>query len=303
MESRLTDAGAAELRQRLRLGAMATERRIVAAGIDTVVLECGQGPPLVLLHGPGGFAEAWVEVMPALAAANSVVAPDLPGHGVSGGADSLDAGRLLAWLGDVIDRTCAQQPVILGHLTGGALAARFALDHPEGVARLVLVDTLGLAPFEPVPAFGEAIGRFYADPTEHSYDDLMEYCSYDADAVRRRLGETWRHIAAYAVDRLRSPAVAAAAMALISEFSAEIPKTTLARIAVPTALIWGRHDLATPLRVAETASRALGWPLRVIEDAADEPSLDQPEAFVAALQGLTNGDGLRRVGDRIEQTS
>jgi pimeloyl-ACP methyl ester carboxylesterase len=46
----------------------------------------------------------------------------------------------------------------------------------------------------------------------------------------------------------------------------------------------GRHDLATRLRVAEAASARHDWPLHVIEDCADDPPLEQPEAFVAALR-------------------
>ena len=55
-------------------------------------------------------------------------------------------------------------------------------------------------------------------------------------------------------------------------------------IAVPTTLIWGRHDLATRLSIAEAASARYGWPLHVIENAADDPPIEQPEAFVRALR-------------------
>jgi pimeloyl-ACP methyl ester carboxylesterase len=62
-----------------------------------------------------------------------------------------------------------------------------------------------------------------------------------------------------------------------------IPPAELARIAVPTTLIWGRHDLASRPRVAKAASARYGWPLHVIEDAADDPARDRPEAFLRAL--------------------
>jgi pimeloyl-ACP methyl ester carboxylesterase len=58
----------------------------------------------------------------------------------------------------------------------------------------------------------------------------------------------------------------------------------LARIRVPTSLIWGRRDLATSLAVAEAASARYGWPLQVIEEAGDDPATDQPERFVEALR-------------------
>ena len=63
-----------------------------------------------------------------------------------------------------------------------------------------------------------------------------------------------------------------------------IPANVLSSISVPTTLIWGRHDMATPLSVAEAASRAFGWPLHVVENAADDPAFEQPEAFVAVLE-------------------
>jgi pimeloyl-ACP methyl ester carboxylesterase len=290
----VTDATVERLRQRLRAGTAITSRQIEPARIDTAVLECGEGSPLLLLHGPAEFAEAWIEVIPSLATTHRVVAPDLPGHGTSGGIESLDTEGVLAWLGAVIELTCEGPPVLIGRVLGGAIAARFAVEHGERIAQLVLVDALGLAPFEPAPQFGEAIVRYFGEPTEQTYDGLMRYCSYDFNALRRELGETWEHLAAYALDRGRSPGVLAAAEALMGQFALEIPRTTLARINVPTTLIWGRHDLATPLRVAESASRALGWPLCVIEDAADEPSLDQPAAFIDAVRAAIEHAATRR---------
>jgi pimeloyl-ACP methyl ester carboxylesterase len=63
----------------------------------------------------------------------------------------------------------------------------------------------------------------------------------------------------------------------------------LERITVPTTLIWGRHDLQVRLRVAEAASARYGWPLHVIEDAADDPAVEQPEAFLDALEAALAG--------------
>ena len=68
-----------------------------------------------------------------------------------------------------------------------------------------------------------------------------------------------------------------------------IAPADLARIAVPTTLIWGRHDLATRLAVAEAASERYGWPLHVVEGAADDPAVEQPEAFVRALSDRARG--------------
>jgi pimeloyl-ACP methyl ester carboxylesterase len=62
-----------------------------------------------------------------------------------------------------------------------------------------------------------------------------------------------------------------------------IPVADLESISTPTELVWGRDDRANRLRIAEAASDRFGWPLHVIDDAADDPPMEQPDAFVAAL--------------------
>lgn len=277
-------------RARLLAGTAIAERQIEAGGVATAVLECGAGPPVVLLHGPVEAAIASRDTIVGLAGSNLVVAPDLPGHGESGTPAELDRERTLAWLDDVITATCAVPPVVVGRVLGGAIAIRYCLEHPSNVSRLVLVDTLGLAPFQPAPPFAEALQGFLADPAARTHDRLMEYCAHDFDRVRTRLGDRWTAIAEYAVDRARVPSTLEAAMALMAEFGmAEIGESELAGVRVPTTLIWGRYDLATPLRVAEAAGRAFGWPLHVIDDAADDPGLEQPEAFLEVLRAVIEG--------------
>jgi pimeloyl-ACP methyl ester carboxylesterase len=191
---------------------------------------------------------------------------------------------VLRWLDELIAQTCPAPPVLVGQTIGGAIAARFAASNGRRLAGLVLVDTLGLAPFAPEPRFGIALHRFLAGPTQRSYERLMDFCMFDLDRVRARLGPRWEPYAAYAVELAGDAGVQAAFGSLIGQFATPIPPEDLAGIDVPTTLIWGRHDLATPLRVAEAASARYGWPLHVVEDAGDEPPLDQPEAFLDVLQ-------------------
>ena len=85
------------------------------------------------------------------------------------------------------------------------------------------------------------------------------------------MGERWKPFAAYNVDRARTPSRGGLDAGTLRAFVVPaIAPEVLARIAVPTTLIWGRHDLATPLTVAEAASARYGWPLHVIEDAGDD---------------------------------
>ena len=262
------------------------ERRLELAGVSTAVLEGGDGPPLILLHGPGASAAHWLRVLPDLVATHHVIAPDLPGLGASEvGGGALDAARVLAWLGELIDSSCPSPPTLVGYALGGAIAARFAAAHGDRLSRHVLVDAFGLTAFDPAPAFGLALHGFLAQPSEQTHDELWRHCALDLDGLRRRMDGRWEPFRAANVELARTPSVQVALGALMEQFGGPpITPAELARIAVPTSLIWGRHDLATRLEVAEAASDRYGWPLQVIEDCADDPPIEQPEAFVAALR-------------------
>jgi pimeloyl-ACP methyl ester carboxylesterase len=109
--------------------------------------------------------------------------------------------------------------------------------------------------------------------------------------MRDRLGERWAWLRAYNLDRARTPGLGTAQQSLMEQLGIPaIPAADLARIALPTTLIWGRHDLATPLSVAEAASARYGWPLHVIERAADDPPLEQPDAFLEVLRVALGGN-------------
>ena len=273
-------------RQALLTGLPVAERRLDLAGASTAVLEGGDGPPIVLLHGAGEFAATWIRVIPELVPAHRVIAPDLPGHGASQPAgEPPDAERVIAWLGELIERTCPSPPALVGHLLGGAIAARFAIEHPDRLGRLVLVDTYGLGRFWPTPLYALAMLAFAARPAEGTQERLFRQCMVDLDGLREQLGERGQLLEAYALDRAREPAMNAALKHLMPQLGLRaIPPAELARIAVPTTLIWGRHDRQVRLGLAEAASTRYGWPLHVIEQAADDPAFEQPEAFLQALR-------------------
>lgn len=272
-------------RERLLAGVPVQERRIRLAGVDTAVLEGGDGPPMILLHGPGEFAPRWFSVLPGLVGTHRVIAPDLPGHGASalGGAE-LDAELVLRWLGELIEQTCASPPIVVGHLLGGSIAARFASGREDTISQLVLVDTFGLKKLRPAPTFALALIRFIARPSESSYERFMGQCLFDRDASRERMGGSWDALRDYALDRARAAEVKASMRVLMREVGVgAVPSEELAALEVPISLIWGRHDRANRVGVAEAASARYGWPLTVIENAADDPPLEQPDTFVEVL--------------------
>jgi pimeloyl-ACP methyl ester carboxylesterase len=90
------------MRERLLAGLPVEERRLQLNGVSTSVLEGGDGPPIVLLHGPGEHGAKWLRVIPSLVTTNRVIAPDLPGHGASEGPSApLDADRMIEWVDDL----------------------------------------------------------------------------------------------------------------------------------------------------------------------------------------------------------
>jgi pimeloyl-ACP methyl ester carboxylesterase len=271
-------------RERVLAAAPVTERRIELAGLSTAVLEAGEGPPMLLLHGPGAYAAGWLPVIPALSAEHRVVAPDLPGHGATAAGEALDAAQVLSWLDALVDQTCPTPPVVVGQLTGGAIAARFAAATPDRLRALVLVVPFGLAPFAATPAFGAALTGYLTDPTGQSHDTLWRHCVRDLDDVSSRLGERWNAMRAYNLALARTPAVAGAFQTLFALFAAQpIEEDVLGRITVPTTLIWGRDDTIVPVSVGEAASARYGWPIRVLENTGNEPAIEDPAAFVKAV--------------------
>ena len=277
-------------RQRLVDSLPITERQVSAAEMDTEVWEGGDGPPILFLQGE--FAVVWMRVIPELVATNRVIVPDLPGLGEPAppaGPFGLDS--LLEWLDDLVTLTCASPPVVVGKGAGGALAARFAVDHSDRLAGLVLVDSHGLGRYRPPPAMALSFLRVLVRPTERSLErSFRAYCFTDLDTVRSDAGPQWEWLTSYALDRFRTPQVRAAMRRLMPRLSKAIPPEDLDRITAPTTLIWGRHDVGVPLEVAEAAAARHGWELHIIDDARDDPALEQPAAFLSALRAAA---GLR----------
>jgi pimeloyl-ACP methyl ester carboxylesterase len=282
----MRDSSGAYARQQLLSGLPVTERRLQLAGVSTAVLEGGDGPPIVLLQGE--FAAVWMRVIPDLVTTHRVIAPDLPGLGASELLDGPPgASAVVTWLDQLIEQTCAVPPVLVGKGVGGALAARFASNHADRIDQLVLVDTLGLDRFRPPPGMAVSFLGVMMRPTERGLQrGFRNYCFADFDGVRAEMGERYEWMAAYALDRFRTPGVKAAMRRLRRQLSSAIPSEQLARIAVPTTLIWGRHDLGVRVSIAEAASARYGWPLHVIDNARDEPAIEQPKAFLSALRAV-----------------
>jgi 2-hydroxy-6-oxonona-2,4-dienedioate hydrolase len=114
-------------------------RAVRAAGVRTRVLEAGEGPPLVLLHGTGGHLEAYARNVASLSARFRLVVPDMLGHGYTEAPDrpyTLDA--YAEHLDGLLDALDIERAHVSGESLGGWLAAWYAARRPERIDRLVL---------------------------------------------------------------------------------------------------------------------------------------------------------------------
>ena len=122
-------------------------RRVATDECEIALAIGGEGPPVLLLHGYPQTRHMWREVAPRLAERFTVVASDLRGYGDSGYAPA-DGGDHEGYCKRAMARDQAaamtalgfERFALAGHDRGGRVAHRLALDHPERVTRLAVLD-------------------------------------------------------------------------------------------------------------------------------------------------------------------
>lgn len=117
-----------------------------STGVEINVVHGGSGPPVLLLHGFPQTHAMWHVVAPRLAERHRVVVTDLRGYGDSGkpagGGDHADY-SFRAMAADQVEVMRAlghERFVLIGHDRGARVGHRLALDHPEAVERMALLD-------------------------------------------------------------------------------------------------------------------------------------------------------------------
>ena len=271
-------------RQQLLAGAGVTERRLPLAGGSTALLEAGDGPPLVLLQGGIECGGAyWSPVIRALAARHRIIAPDVPGLGESEPLDRLDAAAFNHWLNELLRTTCEEEPTLIAHSLDGSLAARFAAAQGDVLRRLVIYAAPGVGPYRMPLGLKVVAVRFGLRPTARNAERFDRWAFFDFDRARTQDPGWFEAFSAYTRARATVPHVKRAMRQLIRAGTKQVTDAELRRIAVPTTLLWGRHDRFVSLTLAEDASARLGWPLDVIDDAGHAPHIERPDAFVDAV--------------------
>jgi pimeloyl-ACP methyl ester carboxylesterase len=263
-------------------------RTIEVRGTATSVIELGSGDPLVLLHGGiecGGVM--WAPVLRDLATTHRVVVPDVPGLGESAPMQPLDAESLGRWLTGLVAATDLERPVLVAHSLIGSLAVR-ALAEGAGpaVRQLVVYAAPAVGPYRMPMRLRYLAVRFAIRPTAANAKRFDRFALLDRDATRARDPEWYDAWAAYTQQCATTRHVKRTMSKLIAHGTKQIPDAELAAVSAPTALLWGRGDRMVPLGVGEAAARSQRWPLRIVDDAAHAPHLEQPEGFVATLREI-----------------
>src|SRR5687767_9130077 len=125
-----------------------TVSKVKTTGTTIHVVKGGQGPPLLLLHGAPMSHITWRFIGPQLAKQYTVVAPDLRGYGDSGKMpdtpDHANYSKRVMALDqvEVMKHFGFDSFPVVGHDRGGRVAHRMALDHPDKVTKLAVLDIL-----------------------------------------------------------------------------------------------------------------------------------------------------------------
>lgn len=248
----------------------------IALPDNTVVhyREAGQGPALILVHGLGSSADVWRDSLLLLARGYRVIALDLPGYGKS---DKPRADYSVQYyartLHEFIRALGVKKVALAGNSLGGWIAALTALEHPEEVSHLILVDSAGLRR-DTMPAV--SINPATKEQMRALLLALFADRSFVTEAI---VNEQWEY----------RKEIRATVQATLDSWKTSPPllDDLLKQLTVPTLIVWGRQDTLTPLDMAERFAKGIpGAKLVVIENAGHLPQVEQPGAFYRAVKGF-----------------
>jgi pimeloyl-ACP methyl ester carboxylesterase len=246
--------------------------RVQVNGIDVHYETAGAGAPCVcLVHGTGGTGGVWGRQLEGLADIARVVAPDLPGHGRSGGAPPRRIEEAATFVARFLDALSVPRVVIGGHSMGGAVAQQFALTWPDRVEGIVLVGTG--ARLRVLPRLLDLLASDYPEGLR-----LLMQLAVGSQAPAELRADLHRATAA------NPQPVVLGDLQACDVFDA---MDRIGTIRAPTLAICGEEDQLTPPRYSRFfAERIAGARAVVVPGAGHYVQVEQPEATTAALREL-----------------
>jgi 3-oxoadipate enol-lactonase len=250
------------------------------------------GQPLVLVHGLGGAAENWVELVPRLRTSFRLLVPDLPGHG--GSAPLTEPPSLT----DYAERVAAIAEHerflpgnVVGHSFGGLVALRLALLRGNDVRRLVLACPAGISSTRRRARFGlrvlavlkparrvaphrQAVGR----------SERLRYLVFGRWGAADPAALSENAVEGFLSGTLLHTDTASAARALV----VDDPRADLESLRCPCLLLWGARDTQLPIDDAFDYTRRMRADLRVIADCGHLLIGERPDACADAIAEFLN---------------
>jgi pimeloyl-ACP methyl ester carboxylesterase len=270
------------------------ERFAEVRGSRLRYLVCGEGEPLVLVHGLGGAASNWAALAPRLLPGRRVLVPELPGHG---GSEALPAAPNLNVFADRLAELARGEgfarAAFVGHSLGGAIALRLAIRWPDSVSRLVLAGAAGISSGTRSARYALTItGILKPGRRIAPHRRLVARSAVLKSLVFGRWGAADpRALPPEVVDAfLSGPAghtdTVSAAKALVRDD----PRADLDRVRCPSLVLWGARDNQLPVGDAFDYARRLRGRLRVIADCGHLLIGERPDACADAIQAFLAGE-------------
>lgn len=260
-------------------------------------LTCGEGEPLLLLHGRGAAAAGFTPILAALAAQRRVIALDLPGWGLSDkpmftGRTAQDALRV--WMDGalaLLDHLGLEQVDLLGHSMGGFTALGLALEHPERVRSLLLADSGGLGrevAFDVRLFFWLMPERLYPRLGRNFMARIMAL-----DSPKQAIARDEAFEFAWQVGTQRGVISSGgrAFNAWVDLFGVHLDLLDRLRtLQMPTLLLWGERDRVTPYAHALHARKFIRQGrLVVFTGCGHAPYAERPADFARVVNVWLNG--------------
>lgn len=256
-----------------------TERNVLVLGEHIHYLEAGSGPTIILVHGLGDDARIWMPEIGPLARRFHVIALDQIGFGRSD-KPLLDyrPQTFVDFLDQFIATLHLGQVIIVGHSFGGWVAALLAIDHPQRVDKLVLVDSAGMSALS--DALGPRVRRALRLSSVEDFRLLAPLTFYDA----RYHDPNTSYESAFASHLAAGDSFTVGRIIDSLERGEDTVDEHLTQIDRPTLIVWGGQDALIPLRFGEYLKNAIpSARLVTLDHCGHEPQLECPEIFEQTL--------------------
>ena len=265
-----------------------------AGGVRTRAIEAGDGMPLILLHGTGGHAEAYLKNIEAHAKHFHVYAIDMVGHGYTAAPDlSYDMQCYVDFMKDFLDAVGAEQAHISGESLGATVAAWFALQHPHRVGKIVMNTGMMLPPDEAgaeelrdlLERSRKATGALDRNAVRQRMRWLMHRDEDVTDEIVEVRYQVYRQPGRAAVIRKIAEQSIGALLHPVEQEKWYNPGL-LQQLTCPTLVLWTRYNPGQLLPLAQQGAALIpNSELIVLENSAHWPQWEEPEAFNKAHIG------------------